>query len=368
MISAARLFSRPRVRLRPADPPRAAPRRGRAVRALGWGAVALAVATAAFSLSVETVLPQIRDPEYGYRLLRLRELQRAHPDRPLVLVLGTSRTQNVIDPRAMGFPDAPGSPLVYNFGLSGARPPHLRLVLERLRAEGIAPAAVLVEVLPGTLAFAESGDALFRPEAARLGAGDLRRLEPHLESPWGLRWAWLGKRLSPWTAHRLVLFSHLAPNLQPWKERVDFQWEHLDDRGFSPYPHDTVPEDERERLRALALASYGPPLRDLRVSALSDQCFRDLVANCRTTGTPVAFYLAPEAPVFRSWYGPPSHVAVENFTRTLRDELGCPVFDAPLDFAEDDFADGHHALRPAAARFSRALADRHLAPWLAAGR
>ncbi len=49
----------------------------------------------------------------------------------------------------------------------------------------------------------------------------------------------------------------------------------------------------------------------------------------------------------------------------LSDELGCPVFEAPTDYAEEDFADGHHLLRPAARRFSRELAARHIGPWLA---
>ena len=31
---------------------------------------------------------------------------------------------------------------------------------------------------------------------------------------------------------------------------------------------------------------------------------------------------------------------------------------------ESDFVDGHHMLQPAAARYSRWLADTHLNPWL----
>ena len=69
--------------------------------------------------------------------------------------------------------------------------------------------------------------------------------------------------------------------------------------------------------------------------------------------------------MFRSWYSPESQAAVAAFCRTLTEELGCPVFAAPEGYAETDFADGHHMLPPAARRYSRDLADRHLKPWLA---
>ncbi|AWM40593.1 hypothetical protein GobsT_08840 [Gemmata obscuriglobus] len=355
--------------LRRPDTPRpfspAAPRRTRAVRALGWGAAALLLATAAFSGAIETVLPQVRDPEYGHRVLRARALQRAHPDRPLVLALGTSRTQNALDARAMEFPDAPGAPLVFNFGLSGARPPNLRLALQRLRADGVSPAAVLVEVLPGTLAVSGAADPLVFDTADRLTAADPDRLAPYLASPGALRREWLAKRANPWAAHRVALLSHFAPEWQPWQARIDAMWEQLDDRGFGRYPHGNVSDADRERRRERAHEAYRVIEGDFRVSELSYRCFRDLVADCRAAGTPVAFFLAPESPVFRSWYGPQARAELAAFCRVLRDELGCPVFDAPDGFAEDDFADGHHMLPGAAARFSRQLAATHLRAWLA---
>ncbi|VTR97715.1 Uncharacterized protein OS=Singulisphaera acidiphila (strain ATCC BAA-1392 / DSM 18658 / VKM B-2454 / MOB10) GN=Sinac_5817 PE=4 SV=1 [Gemmata massiliana] len=336
--------------------------RRRALRTVLWGAVALLVANAVLSVSVETALPQVRDPEYGYRLVRTRAQQRAHPDRPLVLVVGTSRTQNVIDPSAMEFPDEAGSPLVFNFGQSGARPPHLRLTLQRLFDDGVRPAAVVVEILPGTLAYHGSVDDLF-DQPARLTATDLKRLEPYLDDPAALRRRWLGTRVNSWEAFHMTILSHLAPELQPWRERVAFQWTMTDAWGFSAYPQAVSPAD-RERKRDYAFACYGPVVRDLRVSELAERAVRDLVSDCRAAGVPVAFYLSPESPIFQSWYSPESRSALGAFARMLSDELKCPVFDAPTDFAEEDFADGHHALRRTAARFSRGLADRHLRPWL----
>ncbi len=336
-------------------------------RTVLWGIAGIALAHLALAASVETVLPQLRDPEYGYRLVRLHEQQRLHPDRPLVLVLGTSRTAYGIDPAAMNFPDQPGSPLVFNFGLAGSRPVHLRLHLQRLHADGVKPAAVLVELLPATLAVPGPADELCAPDSARLTADDLRRLEPYLADPAAFRHRWVKERMNAWQAQRSVLLSHVAPGWQPWQKRLDHYWAMTDSLGFCPYPMGKIAECRESRTESTR-DQYALALAHLRVSELSTRAIRDLVADCREAGTPVAFFLAPESPAFRSWYTPQSRAALSAFTRSLAEEFGCPVFAAPEDFAEDDFADGHHMLPGAAARFSRRLADAHLKSWLAQSR
>lgn len=71
-------------------------------------------------LAVETVKPEWRDPEYGHRIKQLRQLHAEHPDRPLVVAVGSSRTLMGLSPLDTGFAEEPGSPLVYNFGQTGA--------------------------------------------------------------------------------------------------------------------------------------------------------------------------------------------------------------------------------------------------------
>lgn len=362
----ARLFLRLRA---PAARGRTGARgsRRRPVRALAWGAAVFVLTTLAFSAAVETSLPEVRDPEYGERLVRFGAQQREHPNRPVVVVLGTSRTQNAIDPGAMGFPDEPGAPLVFNFGHAGIRPLHLRLILWRLHAAGVRPAAVLVEVFPGFLGVSGPADSAF-PDAGQLTAAELDWLAPHLDDPEALRRRWVRSRLDPWSAHRSVLVSRFAPDALPWALRTDHVWAQTDARGFLGYPDGAATDERRAAKLADVHRTYGPTLADLRVSAATEDAYRGLVSDCRARGVPVAFFLAPESPAYRNWYSAQSRGALDGFVRTLRDELGCPVFGAPTDFAERDFADGHHILRPPAARFSRALADRHLKPWLANGR
>ncbi len=331
----APLFPARTVRRRSAPPRR---HRG-ARRALLWGAAAVALAQLAFATAVETVLPQVRDPEFGYHQLRAADLQRAHPDRPLVLVLGTSRAQNAVDPSALGFPDEPGSPLVFNAGISGSRPVHLSLNLRRFRDSGLQPAAVLVELFPATLDVRGPPDYLFADVEHRLTAADLRHLEPYLGDPAALRRRWALSRANSLHVLRTAIVGAVAPKWQRVRS-TDYPWATLDPLGFIPYPFDEVPDAHRERRRAVMEKTYAGPLRTLSVSELSARAYRDLVADCRAAGVPVAFFRTPES----------------------------PVFEAPADYAEEDFADGHHMLPPAARRFSQNLAERHIRPWLASAR
>jgi hypothetical protein len=327
---------------------------------------AIAALHLGLSVALETVLPQLRDPDYGYRLVRARAAQRQYPDRPLIAVFGTSRTQNAIDPSAMAFPPAPGVPLVFNFGQAGAHPVHIPLALQRLRDDGLTPAAVLVELFPATLASPVPCDGLFFDSAARLTAADVHALVPYLSHPETIRRRWVESRANSWYTYRSVVIDHLDPEWHPWDRRSSPQWLEMDRLGFRPYRMRAGADDCRLEKLARSRAAHESNLHAASVSPAADRAIRALIADCRDTETPLAFFFAPESPEFRSWYSPEWRSAVAAYARTLREEFGCPVFDAPEFFTESDFADGHHMLPRAAAAYSSWLAERHLRPWLTA--
>src|SRR5262249_28469322 len=70
------------------------------------------------------------------------------PGRPLVLMVGSSRT--LLGLRAADL-SKPGGPLVFNFGLTGGGPVREKLVLDRLLAGGVRPDLVLVQAFPARL-------------------------------------------------------------------------------------------------------------------------------------------------------------------------------------------------------------------------
>jgi len=81
----------------PSAPPDA--RRRAARTALATFGLASALVAIALSAAPETVRPEWRDPEYGYRVRQARDWQRERPNRPLVLVFGSSRAQWGCRPR-----------------------------------------------------------------------------------------------------------------------------------------------------------------------------------------------------------------------------------------------------------------------------
>jgi hypothetical protein len=330
--------------------------------------VCVLAAFVGMAAAVETAVPQWRDPEYGHRLQQVRHWKRTRPDRPLVVAIGTSRTEMGLSPADMGFADAPGSPVVYSFGQAGAGPLQQFLTFRRLLDDGVRPDFVLIELLPAALVADGPAEVQIEPWLPRLSAGDVRRLEPYCDDPAVLRRAWAGTRANSWYSLRQTLMSHWLPGWLPWPKRLNFRWERLDPHGWIPYPYETLPDDARQKGRANARGMYIAALTDYRVGAATDRALRDILGRCRDAGIPAAFYLMPEGPVFASWYVPETRAKFAAFCAAIAHDLGVPVFDATAGFAETDFADSHHLLRSAAARFSRKLADEHLGPWVRAAR
>ena len=273
---------RPQPAVAPHPHPNPPPSRGReqrARRAVLAGIAFVLLAHAGLNVALDTVKPQWRDPEYGHRAKRLAEIDRTRGGRPLVVALGSSRTQMGFSPADLSLDDGPDSPVAYNMGQAGAGPLLQLLNLHRLLAAGVRPDAVLVEVMPPALAKGGPAEHVLFPHVPRFGSADVGRLAPYCDDPAALRRDWAKVRVSPWYSLRFLLMSHALPGFLPWDRRVDFQWRMLDRHGWSAYPFDPVPADVRDRGTAAARTSYEATLADFRVAPLMDRC---------STGSPAA--------------------------------------------------------------------------------
>ena len=152
--------------------------------------------------------PRLRDPEYGKRLERVHARIAEHPGRPLVLVLGSSRTAMGVRPDVLA--DEPAGPLVFNFSLVGSGPVMELMAFRRALADGVRPAAVVVEYWPAFLR--EDGGTTRRRGSTWPGCGR-----------WTGRWcasssatrpaaeaAMREQRLNPWYGHRRSLINQLV--------------------------------------------------------------------------------------------------------------------------------------------------------------
>ena len=344
--------------------PRLSRRRLVARRAVLLFAGAYVVATVGFAVALDVRLPKLRYPEYGQRAAALLQLQAQHPDRPLVVAVGSSRTQMGLDPGAMGFADRPGSPLVYNCGLVGALPVHHPLGYGRLRNAGVRPAAVVCEIFPALLGVEDATATLYADDGAGLTAAELVQLAPDMRGP-RTALAWARSRVGAWGAFRREFHRQQLPR---WSDpAAGATYERMwvpDGRGYRPMG-DRVTDADRERGTDKALGAYVHLCRNLQVAPAAERAYRELVAACRADGVPVAFVLTPEAPLFHRCYTPTARAELTRFVRLLEVELGAPVFDQWGGWDEADFFDGHHLLSGGATKYSRRLADRHLRPWLA---
>src|SRR5690606_4420494 len=84
-----------------------------------WGLLFFALGQLGLSLAMETVAPQLRAHDFALKMKRLEKLRQRHPDRPLVLMMGSSRTLGGFQAtRLDGQPGPDGQPLAaFNFGL-----------------------------------------------------------------------------------------------------------------------------------------------------------------------------------------------------------------------------------------------------------
>ncbi|HVL16133.1 MAG TPA: hypothetical protein VM529_26415 [Gemmata sp.] len=355
----------------PAAAPRKAPlerprSRRRSARDAVWsGAAAFAALTAGLAAAIDTTKPEWRDPEFALRLRQVRRWQTERPDRPVVAAFGSSRTQMGLSPADMGFPDEPGAPLVFNFGYRAGRPLGAWLHFTRMMDAGVRPAAVLIQLAPAELAVSRPAEEQYSSWAPRFSPGDVRRLTPLTRDPAVFPLMWAAARLNPWSTYRVAVLSDLLPEWQSPRQRLELEWERMDEYGFSPHPSSVIPADVRLATEKVMRAKHARSLNAFVPADMARSLHGDVVARCRAEGVAVAFFWAPTSPKYRSWYSPASLAAVEEYGRWLAAEHQVVVFPAAEHLEETDFADGFHLLRGGAGKYSRWLADKHLQPWLA---
>jgi hypothetical protein len=340
--------------------------RRKSARAAVWsGVVAFMLLTVGMAAAVDTVVREWRDPEFAHRLIALQKWKEKAPQRPLVVAFGSSRTQMGFSPAAMGFPDEPGSPIVYNCGYRGSPPLGSYMHLLRLLDSGVKPDAVLIQLAPLELRIPGEAERQLAPWTPRLSAGDASRLAPYTEDPNYWRQTWAKSHLLPWQTYHQAVLSHLIPAWQTPLQQITYIWEQMDEYGFTPHFLQDISAEERSKALQTSKEHHGSFLAgELSIEPRTMQLYRDLVGRCRTEGIPVAFFWIPESPIYLSWHVPSFRAETEQFGKQLETELGVLIFPAPTHLDETDFVDGYHLRKVGAEKYSRWLADVYLRPWL----
>lgn len=285
----------------------------------------------------------------------LERLVAEEPDRPLLLMMGSSRTSWAFQASALdGMPDSDGRPmLVYNFGVPSTGPCFQLFCLRDMLAKGIRPRFLLIECLPLMWSETQRGvvseDSLLAFESL-----PLRRMlqwMPYLQRPRKGTNLWVQARIAPCYIFRNYIVSELASlatgNPRPKHIPIDNRGWHLSPPAIAPATH--------EILMAEAFAGYWPGLMNFRIGKTPYRAIHELFDLCRREKIPSALVLMPEDSRFRTWYSPEAKTAIRNLLDELRQTYGVETIDARTWLPDYAFDDGHHALLGGALIFTRRI-------------
>ena len=302
----------------------------------------------AVSIVMDTVAPSLKDGEYMARRERILARTAANPDRPLAVVLGSSRTDFGIRPLAED-----RGPLVCNASLVGAGPIMELLALRRLLHDGIAPQSLIVEYWPPFLRGLDYSEFL-RLDPHRYFPGDepfIRDYAPNPEVVLGLMREY---RRTPIWSDRHQLINHVLPGWLPYDKRIDGNWSRVDAAGWLPGYASIPPEVRVQQLRQNA-QHYQPLLADYSVGQAAERALREILATCRERGIAVTLLWMPESSELRAWYSPAALAKSQAFLAMLQHEYGVPAIVARDWMPNECFSDGLHLTTDAAAAFTHRL-------------
>ena len=309
--------------------------------------------------------PALRDPEFGQKLTRLQQQLAAHPERPLLLIVGSSRSSCGLQPAAMNCPSLEhgSQPLVFNLALTGYGPVQQLELLARLQRTGIRPRWILAEILP-VLLHQEPGQwAQEWIPAERLDWRDLTVVGPYLSSRGDALWRWARSRLLPAWWFRFQLLNDLSPGWLDTRLRQDGAWCNLDDDGWLPLTALDKGESAAERRRR-AREHYAPAFNNFCVTPTADGALRQFIEMAERDRSAVGFFLMPEGAEFQSWYPAGAREKIIAYLRQLSRDAQVQVLDATTWCAESDFADSHHLCCDAARLFSQRFGQEVVGPFL----
>jgi hypothetical protein len=325
-------------------------RRRRAVQSLTTFALALLGFYLSTLGAIEFGPPRWVDPEYGKRLQELKARQREHPNSPWILGLGSSRMAMGLHPGSL--PLSKHEPKLFNFAMVGSGPIMQRLAWHRLRADGVKPAAVLVEYWPPFLH--QHGDyheaARFDPHRVR--SCDSRVISEHFPDPNHFaRSAW-----KPWAIQRRNWLNQLAPRWLPNHERRESLYAKIDRWGRLP-GRDSLRADEVHATHNVHASYYQPLFADYEVSRVADEALQTLLTEIRSEGVEVAVIYLPESRTFPEWMPQAAKLAAAAHEKTIRDKTH--FVDARRWIEDAQIPDRIHLMTPGATQFTRQV-DREL--------
>lgn len=330
----------------------------RARAALGWGLAGYALIQLLVVAFLDLRHPEIYDPECDARLTALRARLRERPGRPLLLVVGSSRTVCNFCPERLPELRTPAgdAALVFNYAHTGGSPLINLMEIRRLVRQGVRPTWLAVEIMPPFLA--DWGPA--KPTSLA-GPDDLAVLCRFIPR-WKIAELCFKTRVSAWYEHRADVLVRWASGWVSAEVASALRTAPLGGPfGAGPLGGGADPAEARRRTD-FARIQYLSTLQRFHIAATADRPTRHLVEWCRREGIPLLFYLAPEGSEFRSWYSADARAQINDYCARLRREYGVTVIDARTWLPDEYFIDSHHTVPRGAVAFTERFGAEVLGP------
>lgn len=325
---------------------------------LAWSAVffvALQICLAGF---IDWHVPRLYDEEYGVRLAALRARLAREPQRPLLLVVGTSRVGMGFAPDLLPELYTPSGEraLPFNFSHLASGPVLNLMLVRRLLREGIRPHWLVLEIVPAGLAHESAS-----MPATMAAAPDLPVAVRYFP-PWKVLSVYARQRIIPWYKHRAGILRGMAPDWAPYhdpREQItltplggDRSW--LLEAAVSP--------EEVQRRTAMVRDVYYDLFQRFHIDPAADRATRELLGLCRRERIPITLFTTPEGTTYRNWYSEAARREVDEYLTRIAGAYGVVVCDARTWLADSDFTDSHHPLERGAEAFTRRLGQEVLGP------
>jgi hypothetical protein len=310
--------------------------------------------TIAFSAIMDARYPHWTDREYAARRTLILQRVEEHPERPVLAVLGSSRTGTGFVPEEMGpLFDADGRQVaVFNYSHRGAGPRLNLIQLQRLLSDGIKPRWLLIEL---TTPFLASERMIF----SDLSLGDVRAILSHADESRYVRQP-LIYRLEAVNRYRQGALGEFAPAFVTG-EQVRLRPYGGDDGWERPQ---NLSESRLRDLQETIRGQYQKVMAKWCVDPKLAEVVHDTLRLCLENNIQPAIVLFPESTTFRGWYGPGTEDRMQAFLQQVRDKFAIPVFDARTWMADDAFIDPHHLNEHGSVDFTRRMEQQIIEPWI----
>lgn len=289
------------------------------------------------------------DPQYAMKFACLKARVAADPNRPLWLILGSSRVEDGVD---AGVLNGENTPLIFNFGMGGADLFRQMICLQRLIGSGYKPQSVGIEIMDALLGQEKSVFVDYPSLISRARLGEVATCCDYSPEPDRFRIFWLRSRFDPIFEYGTSV-EHQRLFRGTFSRLLGRRIFPYDDWGWLTSPH-PIPRELYPVALEAERKQHDDDFKHLnKVSRNNDRALRQILDLCKREKIGVFLFGMPESVDFQAFYPAEANAMIGDYLRQIESEYDVKMIDARSWIEREGFTDGHHLNAAGAEKFSR---------------